>query len=383
MGTIKPLIRPTPKPLHRRLLIALGWLVHHLAPGIKWVVRAFCKILFWHPLGKMLPAGKKAGFWWFKRLVGELAYRLALLPLLGAVVWVATIYAVTHPPRQAVATTPEQYSLICKDVQFTTDDGVTLKGWYVNSLAANHPRTDESWRELRPAVVMCHGYRGTRDQLLHPLGIQLAKAGYDLLLIDMRGHGLSDDAPVSFGTTEAADVIAAVRFLQDQPGVDDDRIGVLGSGMGGYAAILAGPRCKGVQCVVAMDTYPSVPLVFRRVAEQMHMPGELGTAFTWGMSAYFGHRLIDDNAADAARNFTDRGLLLVSGSADDRVRSEDLDPVITAASSNAARLVVPGARAGEAASNPAAARIILQYIDGMLVQRGHHARVVATLPPHL
>jgi uncharacterized protein len=341
------------------------------------------KVLFWHPFGAMMPINTKSRHPYFWRFVSGLAYRMALVPLLVAATWLVTIYSLTHPAHQAIAVTPEQFSLLCRDVQFDTDDGVTLKGWYINSLVSSGPLTTENWKQRRPAVVLCHAYGATREQLLYPLGAELAQAGYDLLLIDFRGHGLSEDAPVSFGTTEAADVMAAVRFLQEQPGVDSQRIGILGMGMGGYAAMLAGPRCKGVHCVVAVDAYPSVPAVFENVARQLHVPASLGTAFSWGMSTYFGHRLIDDNAADAARSFSNAGLLLVSGGRAIRTPAKDLEPVVAAATSNVARLVVPGAADGQAVNNVAVVRMIISYLDGMLVQQESHAKVIAKLPPHL
>ncbi len=338
-------------PLYRRLLIVLGIVVHGI---VKWIWPVIHKVFFWHPLGTPTPVGSKCKHPYLWRFIGGVVYRVALMPIVLVVAWVVAVYALTHPPRAAVATTPEQYSLVCRDVMFTTDDGVSLSGWYINSLmAGNHDViTDQSWKQKRPAIVVCHGYRNARDELLSPLGIQLAKAGYDLLLFDFRGHGASGDAPVSFGTTEAADVMASVRFLQSLPGVDDQRIGILGTGMGGYAAILAGPRCPGVRCVVAIDTYPSVPSVFESMAQRLHAPNGLGTAFSWGMSAYFGHRLVDDSAVDSARSFNDRGLLLVTGSKSTRTPVEALQPIIAAASDSAAKLVVPGATRASAWKTP-------------------------------
>jgi pimeloyl-ACP methyl ester carboxylesterase len=369
-------------PLYRRMLIALAYVVHHVGKVTNIFWPTMRKILFWHPFGAMMPASKsKHPYLW--RFVGGVLYRVALLPLVVMGAWLVMIYSVTHPPRQAIAVTPDQFSLVCRDVRFNSDDGVIIKGWYINSLVAGGPLTTENWKQRRPGVVLCHGYGGNRDQLLYPLGRELAQAGYDLLLLDFRGHGLSADAPVSFGTTEAADVMAAVRYLQSQSGVDEQRIGILGTGMGGYAAILAGPRCKGVRCVVAVDSYPSVPAVFENMAHRMHVPTELGTAFSWGMSAYFGHRLIDENAVDSSHNYTDRGLLLITGSRAESTPPADLEPIVAGAGGNIARLIVPGARDGQAANSPAVARMVVSYFDGMLIEQESHAKVVAKMPPHL
>ncbi len=323
-------------------------------------------VLFWHPLGQPMRAWREGKRSFGNCLIRSVAYRVALMPIVIAAAWLVALLSLTHPPRKALANFPEQFCMPYTDVSFTTADGVELTGWYMCSLAARDVMEDDKWKELRPAVVLCHGYGGSRDQLLFPLGQELIAAGYDVLLIDFRGHGRSGGAPVSFGLTEAADVQAAVQFLEDQPGVATDRIGVVGLGMGGHAAILAAPRCSGVKCVVALETYPSVQTLFRHQANRMHAPTVAGSSLAWGMSLYFGNRLLDHNAIESARDFGNRGLLLVSGSADTHAPAEELEPVIAASGAKAARLVVPGAKAGHTLARRETTTMIVRYLDAYL-----------------
>ncbi len=340
--------------------------IHTFFGVILWMLRKTWAVAVWHPLGR--PAsekrhGKRPHLW---RLASAVAYRVALMPIFLAVGWLMLLVGLTHPPRQAIAVHPEQFGLSYRNVEFSSADGVKLKGWYINSLSEGNLLQGGTWKQQRPAVVLCHGYGAARDQMLYPLGAELASVGYDVLLMDFRGHGQSGDAPVSFGETEAADVAAAVVFLQRQPGVDPERIGIVGLGMGGYAAIVTAPRSQAIRCVVAVDTYPSIRTMLRRNAAHAHATAPVGSAAAWGMGLYFGSRLLDDAAVEATQAFGSRGLLLVNGANDVRMPARDLDPMIAASGGKAARLVVPDASHGQAIQRLSTAKMIVRYFDGYL-----------------
>jgi hypothetical protein len=96
-----------------------------------------------------------------------------------------------------------------------------------------------------PAVLMCHGFTGTRTEA-HFLFVKtsraLAGAGIASLRFDFRGSGESsgrfEDMTV---LTELSDALAAWDFLGARPGIDASRRAVLGLSFGGaVAALLAG-----------------------------------------------------------------------------------------------------------------------------------------------
>jgi len=63
------------------------------------------------------------------------------------------------------------------------------------------------------------------------------RRGASVLLLDFRSHGESDWGPVAFGRTEAADVDAAVRFLEDElPG---EHVSFCGVSLGAAAGVLS------------------------------------------------------------------------------------------------------------------------------------------------
>ena len=71
-----------------------------------------------------------------------------------------------------------------------------------------------------------------------------------MLLFDVRHHGESARGrkPLSYGPIEARDYIGAVNYLRSRPDVDGERIGAIGTSMGGniviYGTPSAGPRSR-------------------------------------------------------------------------------------------------------------------------------------------
>lgn len=82
--------------------------------------------------------------------------------------------------------------------------------------------------------------------------------GLAALIYDKRGIGESKGDTRETGMTDLADdAIAAVRLLQQTPGIDPQRIGVWGHSQGGWVAPIAAARSKDVAFVIAQSG-PSV-----------------------------------------------------------------------------------------------------------------------------
>jgi dienelactone hydrolase len=134
-----------------------------------------------------------------------------------------------------------------------------------------------------PAVLFNHGSGGadanhtaglTMAQAAENLGPLFVKHGYAFLYLFRRGHGLSaDQAPfmqdllhreeaakgkearqhlqfILVTTDHLDDVLAALSFLKNIPGIDSHRIAVAGHSFGGQLTLLAAERDSSVRAAV-------------------------------------------------------------------------------------------------------------------------------------
>lgn len=138
--------------------------------------------------------------------------------------------ALTVPKRQFDAqNTPARLGLAFDDVRFPSrGDGVQIAGWYIPSSAS------------RRALVLVHGRDASRTVefagAFVDLAAMLQKGGYNVLMIDLRGHGQSGDGRYSFGLNERRDVEGAVDWLLNK-GFAPGSIGVLGVSLGAASAV--------------------------------------------------------------------------------------------------------------------------------------------------
>jgi dipeptidyl aminopeptidase/acylaminoacyl peptidase len=227
---------------------------------------------------------------------------------------------------------PADIGLAYEDVRFTTQDGVTLAGWLIPAA-----------RETRAAVVLLHGFSWHRLPWLTGF-VPWLQPHYNVLQFDFRGHGDSDDAPITLGTTEQRDVAAAVRFLESR---GYGPIALMGISMGGSVAIMAAPDLP-VAAVVADAAYARVenPIGNRMREGRYPMAG-------------FGARLIVAAASLRARvrlrqpiervaDIAPRGLLLIAPQEDRLVSWTQSRDMFEKAREPKELFVVPGAAHSEA-----------------------------------
>ena len=166
---------------------------------------------------------------WVARRVG--LGLLAALLVVWLVVPVSIAFIATHRPRGETA--PPALGPSAREVTLTTRDGLTLHASYVPS-------------RNRAAVVLFPERRGTAAHAR-----MLARNGYGVLSVDMRGYGASDGDPNAFGWGATPDVDAAVGFLSGRPDVQADRIGGVGLSVGGEVLLEAAATNSKLEAVVS------------------------------------------------------------------------------------------------------------------------------------
>jgi pimeloyl-ACP methyl ester carboxylesterase len=119
--------------------------------------------------------------------------------------------------------TPGDAGLDYRDVTLTTADGLHLAAWYV---PASKPGA--------PTVLLAHGLQDYKWTLLRLIP-WLHEAGYNVMALDLRGHGNSDKRPTTLGREEVLDVQSALDWLEAEGA--GDRVAALGQSLGAAALV--------------------------------------------------------------------------------------------------------------------------------------------------
>ena len=122
-------------------------------------------------------------------------------------------------------------------VNFVSNDGVQVSALF-GALSGS---------QALPVVILLHDLGGDKGDWLSSTAfyVELLERNYAVLAIDMRGHGdtpLPEDRQVlQLVDLENSylDVHAAFIWLESQPGVDANRVAVVGSGSGGNVAYVS------------------------------------------------------------------------------------------------------------------------------------------------
>ncbi|MEM1219364.1 MAG: alpha/beta hydrolase, partial [Bacteroidota bacterium] len=141
---------------------------------------------------------------------------------------------------------PQNYGLDYEDVTFTAKDGTKLSAWLVKG------GTDKIIIQSHFGVQACRAGFTPEGKGMVKLWNEkipflqhvkyLVEQGYSVLMYDFRSHGNSEDAKgnwVSWGPSEAQDVVAAVDYVSQHPSYKKAQIGLLSICMGAAATTYA------------------------------------------------------------------------------------------------------------------------------------------------
>jgi len=153
-----------------------------------------------------------------------------------------------------------------EDVEFATEDGVTLRGWLYRPEAGGGPF---------PVIVMAHGFSATKEMYLDDFADVFAAAGFAVLVYDNRNLGASDGEPRGEidPWQQVRDYRDAITWVSARPEIDAERVGVWGSSYSGGHVLVVAAQDRRVRCVVSQ-----VPLISgydnaRRLVRADHLAG--------------------------------------------------------------------------------------------------------------
>jgi fermentation-respiration switch protein FrsA (DUF1100 family) len=128
-------------------------------------------------------------------------------------------------PEQGLPFTPEKAGLAFEDVSLTAADGTRLHGWWLPA---------KPGVEVKGTVLHLHGNGGN---LAWHLGGSwwLPEQGYQVLMLDYRGYGVSEGSPSLPAIYQ--DIDAAFAWLAAKPEVQAKPLVLLGQSLGGAMAV--------------------------------------------------------------------------------------------------------------------------------------------------
>ena len=153
------------------------------------------------------------------------------------------IYFPGPPPKR----TPADAGLRFEDVQFPTQDGHTLKGWWLPAREAD-----------APVMLYFHGNAGTREDRLEILQGMMS-AGISVFIFDYRGYGGSSGRPSEAGLI--LDGEAAFDWLDGK--TNGGPIFLLGHSLGAAVAAQTALTRKSAGLILE-SAFTSVPEMARR-----------------------------------------------------------------------------------------------------------------------
>lgn len=153
---------------------------------------------------------------------------------------------IQHARKGALGNTPDQYKLPHETAEFSTADGIRLKGWFIPAPGGESGRT----------IIFCHGWGVNRGETLRDTWF-LSEQGFNLFYFDFRASGESKGAVSSVGYLETRDFDAAYEFLKAHRPHAAEAVGVFGTSMGGSVAVYAAAKYPELACVLAENTFLS------------------------------------------------------------------------------------------------------------------------------
>lgn len=178
-------------------------------------------------------------------------------------------------PRRPLIYSADSLGLTYEDVSFRSrGDNVLLKGWYLPG-------------QKNEVIIIVHGgFQNRIDDNVDTPGLArgLVKAGYSVLLYDLRGRGESEGEGRSLQNIDQ-DIGGAVDYLESR-GFSNGEICIMGFCTGAASTCIYASRNSDVGALVLDGCFVDVHTVIARQAEELGAPVFLAY-FLWPGGVFF------------------------------------------------------------------------------------------------
>ncbi len=220
---------------------------------------------------------------------------------------------------------------------------LTIRGWYAPGPGGT----------AGPTVILAHGiYSCRRDSVtLLPAGM-LHRAGFGVLVVDLRNHGDSDsdDGHSGLGGKEYADLLGAWDWLVAR-GHDPARIGLFGTSLSAASSLIATGEEPSIAATWADSSFGDVGVLLGERAVSMGFPSWLGGAVVPVARLLGGVDILARSPDRALAGLSGRPIAIVQGLDDRQVlphHAADLAAAAGRAGTEVEPWLVPGAGHQEA-----------------------------------
>lgn len=198
---------------------------------------------------------------------------------------------------------------------------VGLAGWYIPASNGAGPTA--------PTIVVVHGWGSNKSNMLDRAAI--VHDAYNLLLLDLRNHGQSSDAPTTQGVREADDVRAMIDWLEASKA--PAQIALMGVSMGAATALAEADRDERIVAVIAESTHASLANAAQARLERSGYPLALPAswAILLGSLMRTGEDVSSADPVQGVERLDDRPLLLIHAGADNSIGPSDAEELLAAA----------------------------------------------------
>jgi len=136
-----------------------------------------------------------------------------------------------YAPTAFVKKTPRDAGMPFDSIALTSDDGVTIQGWFIPAQSPDQPPATNA---APLTLLFFHGRVGNMSDDMDKIHL-FHDMGLDVFAIDYHGYGTSGGAPTESALT--GDAMAAYFYLVDKRNVKLGRLYICGEDLGAAVAI--------------------------------------------------------------------------------------------------------------------------------------------------
>ena len=266
-----------------------------------------------------------------KRILALAGAAILLIILILTAITAVKGYRLVNPARKALVTTPDELDLFFENIEVNTGSN-NLSGWFIPA----QQRGDEAPQPSDRTVIVSHNYQSNRE-MVEISGLyyarHLAEAGYNVLMFDYSGSGLSDGEGYTLGCKEKDELLSVISYVKQQyPG---SRIALHGWAFGAAAAIEAGAESNDVTAIIADSSYQDL-----NANLDAYLPIWTGLPFLFNAPVksfaqlFSGTEFSESSPMAAMKNMSGKNIFFIHGLSDSVIAPDDSRNLYNAAKEN-------------------------------------------------